>query len=380
MIKVLVTGGKGFLGRNLICRLREVGGYQITVTDIDSSLADLNAALEECDVVFHLAGANRPADPADFTKTNRDLTAAICETLKTVDRTPKIVFSSSIQAELDNPYGKSKREAEVVLRQFAHATGAEVRIYRLRNLFGKWSRPNYNTVVATLCHNLAHDLPIKISDPNNVIDLVYVDDVVTAFLDEADGRQMGGNEEIPSYAISLGELAGAIQSFRDFRETLLVPDFSEPFLRKLYATYLSFVPDAQRESRLRPRHDQRGSLAEFLKSDGGGQIFISRTLPGVTRGNHYHHTKTERFFVVEGEGLLRMRQIESSDVVEYRLRGSEYQVVDIPPGFTHSIENLGTREMVTLFWASEIFNPDKPDTYYLPVIVEEGNKFEAVTE
>jgi UDP-2-acetamido-2,6-beta-L-arabino-hexul-4-ose reductase len=380
MIKTLVTGGKGFLGRNLICRLREAGGYEISVSDIDTSEAELQAALEECDLIFHLAGANRPADTADFAKTNRDLTAAICATLKTLRRTPRIVFSSSIQAELDNPYGVSKREAEAVLRQFADETGADVHIFRLKNLFGKWSRPNYNTVVATFCHNIAHDLPIKISNPDNVVDLVYVDDVVAAFLEAASGRGPARAAEMPSCAISLGELAGVIQSFRDLRDTLMVPDFSRPFMRKLYATYLSFVPDAMRECHLKSRHDQRGSLAEFLKSDAGGQIFLSRTLPGVVRGNHYHHTKTEKFFVVEGEGLLCMRQIDSRKVVEYRLQGSEYQVVDIPPGYTHSIQNVGTGVMVTLFWASEVFNPDKPDTFFLPVIEDEASRIEAVKQ
>jgi UDP-2-acetamido-2,6-beta-L-arabino-hexul-4-ose reductase len=287
-------------------------------------------------------------------------------------RAPRIVFSSSIQAALNNPYGISKKEAEEVLLRFGAEAGAVIRIYRLKNLFGKWSRPNYNSVVATFCHNIANDLPIRISDANERLDLTYVDEVVEAFLVEvgscpsAESGLVNG-DLVPSHALTLGELAGTIQTFRDMRTTLSFPEFSLAFHRQLYATYLSYVPVGMLETRLHSKHDNRGSLAEFMKSNQAGQIFLSRTLPGVTRGNHYHHTKTEKFFVVEGDGLLRMRQICGYQVVEYRLRGSDYQVVDIPPGFTHSIQNVGNGEMVTLFWASEIFNPDRPDTIYLPV-------------
>lgn len=372
MINVLVTGAEGFIGRNLTARFNALSGIEVDCVDVGTPAAKWNEALQRCDAIFHLAGVNRPNDPADFRKTNRDLTAELCDALRTLRRTPKIVFSSSIQAALDNPYGVSKREAERALLRFGGDTGASVRIYRLKNLFGKWSQPNYNSVVATFCFNIANDLSIQVSNPNYLLDLVYIDDVVDAFVGEISQRssnESGGVDlaGIPSHTLTLCELAGTIQSFREMRETLLVPDFSVPFHRQLYATYLSYVPDAARETRLQVKRDNRGSLAEFVRSKAAGQLFLSRTLPRVVRGNHYHNTKTEKFLVVEGDGLLRMRQIFSQNVVEYRLRGSDYQVVDIPPGYTHSIQNVGTGEMVTLFWASEIFDPDRPDTFYLPV-------------
>jgi UDP-2-acetamido-2,6-beta-L-arabino-hexul-4-ose reductase len=270
----------------------------------------------------------------------------------------------------------SKKNAEKILLQFAAETGSCVRIYRLKNLFGKWGRPNYNSVTATFCHNIANDLPIDVSDPAREIDLTYVDDVVAAFLSEIDGSRSGAEliTDVPSYRICLGDLAGRIQAFHDMRDTLVAPDFSDWFNRALYATYLSYVPSAVLRHSLEIKADNRGSLAEFIKEKHFGQIFVSRTRPGITRGNHYHHTKVEKFFVVEGEGLIRMRAVEGGPIKEYLVKGSEYQVIDIPPGLTHSITNVGSSEMVTLFWSSELFDPDHPDTYYLPVDFEEQSK------
>ena len=230
-------------------------------------------------------------------------------------------------------------------------------------------RPNYNSVTATFCHNIANDLPIVISDPTRTLDLTYVDHVVSAFLTEIDGRGTSGfaGEDIPGYAIQLGDLAGRIQHFQQLESSLILPDFADWFNRALYATYLSYVPSRNREQCLRSKSDERGSLAEFIKQEHFGQIFVSRTRPGVTRGNHYHHTKTEKFLVLEGTGLIRLRAIESDSISEYRASGNEYRVIDIPPGFTHSITNIGASELVTLFWSSEIFDPDRPDTYYMPV-------------
>jgi UDP-2-acetamido-2,6-beta-L-arabino-hexul-4-ose reductase len=267
-------------------------------------------------------------------------------------------------------------KAEKALQKFASETGACIRIYRLKNLFGKWCRPNYNSVTATFCHNIANDLPISVSDPAREVELSYVDDVVAAFLSEIDGLQTAGEAgaEIPTYKIQLGDLAGRIQAFHEMRNTLTLPDFAEWFNRALYATYLSHIPPAARQHNLEIRSDARGSLAEFIKQKHFGQIFVSRTKPGVTRGNHYHHTKTEKFFVVEGDGLIRMRAVEGGLVEEYSVTGSAYQVIDIPPGFTHSIKNVGKREMVTLFWSSELFNPDRLDTYFLPVDFEPQSK------
>lgn len=372
MKKIVITGAHGFLGRNLTVRLRDQKDCETVLLGRKASPDDWKRALGEADVVFHLAGVNRPSDPAEFETGNNGLTRQICDILRSKGRAPKIVFSSSIQAELANPYGMSKAQAEEDLRNFAAETGAVVRIYRLKNLFGKWCRPNYNAVTATFCHNIAHDLPISISDPSHVVDLTYVDDVVDAFLSELDPPHSTAQqaEQLRSYRIELGDLAGRIQAFHEMRTTLVLPDMSDWFNRALYATYLSYVPLPDLEQNLEVRCDARGSLAEFIKQAGFGQVFVSRTLPGVTRGNHFHHTKAEKFFVVEGEGLIRMRHVEGGPITEFKVSGSAYQVVNIPPGHTHSITNVGGGEMVTLFWASEIFDPNRPDTYFLPVDFE----------
>lgn len=373
MTRILITGGQGFLGRNLAANLLERKECATAVFGREDSAEDLRNKLLGADLVFHLAGVNRPQDPIDFQRGNAELTEQLCRLLREGRRSPKIVFSSSTQSRLDNPYGASKARAETALRQFASETGACVRIYRLKNLFGKWGRPNYNSVTATFCHNIANDLPIAVSDPAREVELSYVDDVVAAFLAEIDGRQSGdqAGAAIPSYRIQLGDLAGRIQAFHEMRTTLTLPNFAERFNRALYATYLSYVPPEERRYSLEIKSDARGSLAEFIKQEHFGQVFVSRTKPAVTRGNHYHHTKAEKFLVVDGDGLIRMRRVEGGPVAEYSVTGDAYQVVDIPPGCAHSITNVGTGDMVTLFWSSEIFDPNRPDTYYLPVDFEE---------
>jgi UDP-2-acetamido-2,6-beta-L-arabino-hexul-4-ose reductase len=376
VIRILVTGGQGFLGRNLVAHLLERKDCKATILSRADSAADLRNKLRDTDMVFHLAGVNRPQDPIDFQRGNVELTEQLCQLLRETRRCPKIVFSSSMQATLDNPYGASKARAEGVLRDFASETGARVRIYRLKNLFGKWGRPNYNSVTATFCYNIANDLPINVSDPAREVDLSYVDDVVASFLTEIDGRSGAdlAGAEIPSYQIKLGDLAGRVQAFHEMRATLILPDFAEWFNRALYATYVSYVPQVERRYSLEIKSDARGSLAEFVKQSHFGQVFVSRTRPGVTRGNHYHHTKVEKFFVVEGKALIRMRPVEGGSVAEYFVTGDACQVIDIPPGFTHSIANVGTEDLVTLFWSSEVFDPNRPDTYYLDVNFEERSK------
>lgn len=378
-MNVLVTGARGFIGRNLAAHLQERRGCVVTLFDIDNSMGDLRAGLETADIVYHLAGVNRPQITEEFEIGNAGLTRDICEILRELGRTPMIVMSSSVQAALENPYGVSKRHAEDALREFAAETGAKVRIYRLRNVFGKWCRPNYNSVVATFCYNVANDVPIQISEPGRELELVYVDDVVETFLTELPIHGgSNGHRDIPFSSLTLGDLAGRIQSFYDMRANLLAPDFGVRLNQQLYATYLSYVPPEARRQHLEIKSDLRGCLAEFIKSKHFGQLFISRTRPGITRGNHYHHTKTEKFLVVEGEGIIRMRHIESPEVVDYRVRGEECQVIDIPPGYTHSIENVGGREMVTLFWSSEIFDPDRPDTCFLPVLAPAGRPVQVI--
>jgi UDP-2-acetamido-2,6-beta-L-arabino-hexul-4-ose reductase len=368
MTRVLITGGRGFLGRNLMAHLSAQTNCQVTVFETENSEEELQRWLLEADIVFHLAGINRPKNISEFEEGNAALTARICQILEEGERCPAIIFSSSIWASADNAYGLSKKKAEDTLRQFAMTTGARVRIYRLNNLFGKWCRPNYNSVVATFCHNIAHDLPIVISDSNREIELSYVDDVMASFISEINEKpECEPGLEIPSYRIELGELARKLQAFRDMKTTLTVPDLADRFDRALYATYLSYVPAEALQQQLEIRSDARGTLAEFIKSQHFGQIFISRTKPGVTRGNHYHHTKAEKFLVLEGEALIRIRATEGEAIHDYSVSGKEYRVVDIPPGTTHSISNVGNTELVTLFWSDEVFDQISPDTYPLPV-------------
>ena len=369
MNRVLVTGSKGFVGKNLCVVLRQREDVELYEYDVNDKPEDLDSALEKVDLIIHLAGVNRPKDPGEFETGNAGSLKKICSKLKESGRIPKIILSSSIQAELDNPYGVSKRRAEKVLEEFAKDTCAECVVYRFKNLFGKWCMPNYNSVTATFCHNIANDLPIQISDPAYKIDLTHIDDVVNAFVNEMDPGKSGFRfaDPLSSTCITLGELVEKIRSFRDMRTSLVLPDFSDTFDRALYGTYLTYLDKKEFEYRLKKRSDERGSLAEFIKSPAMGQIFVSRTKPGITRGDHYHHTKAEKFLVLEGKGVIRFRHIKADEILEYPVSGEKYQVVDIPPGYTHSIENTGKGVLVTLFWASEMFNPEKSDTCFKKV-------------
>jgi UDP-2-acetamido-2,6-beta-L-arabino-hexul-4-ose reductase len=272
---------------------------------------------------------------------------------------------------MDNPYGISKRAAEDAVFDFGRGTGASVFVFRLNGVFGKWCRPNYNSVVATFCHNIARDLPVSISDPAREIELVYVDDVIRAFIGIMDGCPSVSDGKYclvePRYRVSLGALAATIQGFRDSRSNLSIPDVSDSFVHALYSTYLAYLPTDSFAYALTQRTDPRGELAELLKSPRIGQIFVSRTRPGITRGHHYHDTKVEKFAVLEGDAVIRFRHILGGDVIEYSVSGREFRVVDIPPGYTHSIENVGENDMIVLFWADEIFSPDVPDTYGMTV-------------
>jgi UDP-2-acetamido-2,6-beta-L-arabino-hexul-4-ose reductase len=369
---VLITGAEGFIGRNLAARLARRDDFTVHLCGRETTDHDLAKMVAGVDVVFHIAGVNRPDNVEEFEAGNVGFTRTLVDHLRKARRTPVVVFSSSIQATQVNPYGRSKRAAEQVLCRFADETGTQLSIFRLTNVFGKWSRPNYNSVVATFCHNIARDIPIRVSDPERELDLVYVDDVIEAFLRAADGRASVGadyvvQDPIPSSRVTLGDLAERIRFHRDVQRTLMVPDLSQPFNRRLYATYLSHVGPAGWQYRLNRRSDDRGDLAELIKSAWFGQMFVSRTRPGITRGNHYHHTKVEKFFVLAGSGLVRLRHLEGEEVIELSVHGDDYRVVDIPPGYTHSITNVGDDDLVTLFWASEVFVPERPDTIYAPV-------------
>lgn len=371
--RVLVTGSNGFVGKNLCALLRTMESVQLHEFDAANSPDDLERMLREADVIVHLAGVNRPKNEQEFMTGNAGLTKSICSFLKESGRHTKILLASSIQAECENPYGQSKLQAEETIRHYAESSSAKAVVYRFKNLFGKWSRPNYNSVTATFCHNIAHGLPISISDPSRVIELTYIDDVVSALVREIMEDSSHGQQgfyfapELLGQCISLGELADLITSFRTSRETLEMPGFDSNFIKALYATYLSYLDGEAFAYPLTIRADDRGSLAEMMKSPSFGQIFVSRTKPGITRGNHYHHTKTEKFMVVEGEAVIRFRRIDGSEIIEHRVSGHEFKVVDIPPGYTHNITNIGEGELVTIFWASERFNPEQPDTWFMPV-------------
>jgi UDP-2-acetamido-2,6-beta-L-arabino-hexul-4-ose reductase len=375
-VKVLVTGAKGFIGKNLVVALRR-GGVEVDEIDVDSSPDDLLAGVAGAAVVYHLAGINRPEHEEEFQTGNVGSLEAVFSAIERqvsanpgAER-PLIALSSSTQAERDNPYGRTKRAAEDTLAAYCHRTSSPAAIYRLPGVFGKWCRPNYNSVVATFCHNIARDLPITVLDRANVLRLVYVDDVVKAFLGLLGSPQPAGGrfqEAEPSFIANLGEIADTLHAFRASRAKLIVPDFSDPFIKRLYATYLSYLPEGEFAYRLDKKEDPRGSLAELLKAPSFGQLFVSRTKPGITRGNHYHDTKTEKFCVLEGEALIRFRHIRGGEVSTYRVSGQEFRVVDIPPGYTHSIENVGGTEMVVLFWASEPFDSANPDTYFMEVL------------
>ena len=380
-MKVLVTGAKGFVGRNLVVMLKRISNVDIVEYDVNFPDSFLSEGLAKADIIFHLAGVNRPEKPEDYETGNVGFTQKLCDHLRSLSRNPTIIFSSSIQAMLDNPYGVSKRRAEKALLNYAKQADAQVVIFRMKNVFGKWCRPNYNSAVATFCNNIARKLPVSISDRANEVNLVYVDDVCAAMMEAAGLLTLPPKhfmptsksdyaEIVPSFKITLGELVDTINSFRATRSSLQVPAFDDPFICRLYATYLSFLEESDFAYGLDIKTDNRGSLAEFLKSASFGQIFVSRTKPGITRGNHYHHTKAEKFLVVQGQAIIRFRDISSdvrgqqSKVIEYRVSGEEFRVVDIPPGYTHSIENVGDGDLITLFWANQIFDPDNPDTYF----------------
>jgi UDP-2-acetamido-2,6-beta-L-arabino-hexul-4-ose reductase len=368
--RALVTGSEGFIGRRVL-QLLEREGNEVLGFDLNDPEQSLSERVRNADFIFHFAGSNRPTDPSEFERVNAGLTERLCTIAAGAERNPVVVLASSIQALLENPYGLSKRHAEEVVAAFAKNGGRGV-IFRLPNVFGPGARPNYNSVVATFAHNAARGLPIEVHDASRELSLVYVHDVAGAMSAVIESPPPPGSVEyrevLPVETLTLRQLAATFERHRRSRQDAATPSVGDQFGRKLYATYLSYLlPDAF-SYELSNRSDERGSLAEFLKSPECGQIFVSRTKPGMIRGNHYHHTKTEKFLVVEGEGLIRFRRVDGdSRVLEYPIKGTEFKVIDIPPDFTHSIENTGCVDLVVLFWASEIFNPDMPDTLPLKV-------------
>jgi UDP-2-acetamido-2,6-beta-L-arabino-hexul-4-ose reductase len=369
-MKILITGAKGFIGKNLIAELKNRKYTDIFEYNRDTDPTLLDEYCKEADFIFHLAGVNRPKYQSEFMEGNFGFTSTLLDTLKKYKNTCPVMISSSTQAELDNPYGNSKKAGEDLLFNYSKDTGAKVLVYRFPNVFGKWCRPNYNSAVATFCHNIANDLPITVNDPSVVMNLVYIDDVVSELINALDREENKNGDfcEVPVvHTITLGEIADLIHSFRKSREERSIPNMSNEFTKKLYSTYLSYLPTDHFSYELKMNVDNRGSFTEFIKTPDRWQVSVNISKPGITKGNHWHHTKNEKFLVVSGRGVIRFRKIDSDEILEYFVSGDKLEVVDIPTGYTHNIENLGDTDMVTIMWANEQFEPDKPDTYYLEV-------------
>lgn len=372
-MNILITGARGFMGKNLRSALTGRCGdaHRLMLLDMPHTEEELLAAAAEADFVFHLAGVNRPTDPADFQKGNADFTRQLLTLLKERGKRPPVLLSSSIQAALENPYGQSKLSAEQAVADYGRETGSAVYLYRLPNVFGKWSRPNYNSAVATFCHNVARGLPITVNDPSVTLRLVYIDDVVEEFLRAMEGQPHREGEWCtvqPVHEVNLGHMAELIQSFPALRDSLTAPDQSDPLVKKLYATYLSFLPPEDFSRPTVTHADQRGSFTELLHMGSRGQVSLNVSKPHITKGDHWHQTKHEKFIVLQGEGVIRFRKVGDSTVIAYKVSGENLTVVDIPTGYTHSIENTGDTDMLTLMWANEVFDPAHPDTLRLPVL------------
>ena len=390
-MKILVTGAKGFVGRNLVSQLKNIQegkarwyGYltigAIYEYDIDSTSEELDAYCKECDFVFNLAGVNRPQNQEEFMQGNFGFASLLLDTLKKYDNNCPVMISSSIQAALDNPYGESKRAGEQLMFRYSKETGAKVLVYRFPNVFGKWCRPNYNSAVATFCHNIARDLPITVNDPNVVMNLVYIDDVVDELIAALKGEEHyvchSEQSEESEYChvpivhrVKLGEIVDLLHQFKEQPKTLMIPEIPEnSFAKKLYSTYLSYLPKEKVSFPLKMNVDDRGSFTELLHTLNCGQVSINISKPGITKGQHWHHTKWEFFIVVSGHGLIQQRKVGTDEVLNFEVSGDKIEAVHMLPGYTHNIINLSeTENLVTVMYCNEIFNPEKPDTYFEPV-------------
>ncbi len=366
-VRILVTGAKGFVGQNLIAELKNRDYVKVYEYDVDSEPSSLDQYCSQATFIFHLAGINRPEKQEDFMEGNFGFTSILLNTLKKHKNFCPILISSSIQAALDNPYGISKKAGEDLLFSYHKETGAKVLVYRFPNIFGKWCKPNYNSAIATFCHNIAHDLPITVNAPDVVMNLVYIDDVINELINALEGKEnkVGTFCQVSViYTATLGKIVDLIYSFKESRKTLNIANMGDDFEKKLYSTYLSYLPVNQFSYPLTINKDNRGSFTEILKTPDRGQVSVNISKPGITKGNHWHHTKNEKFLVVSGKGIIRFRSLNSDDVIEYHVSSEKLEVVDIPPGYTHNIENLGDADMVTIIWVSEVYTPEKPDTYY----------------
>jgi len=362
--RVLVTGAGGFIGKNLIVHLNELELFSVLTFLRENSIGELPALVDQADAIVHLAGENRPSDNSVFDTVNAGLTQSLCDAIRASGRRIPLVLASTIQVDLNNPYGVSKCSAERIVEGLVNETGNPVHIYRLPNVFGKWCKPNYNSVVATFCYNIVHGLPIQINDPSTQLHLVYVDDVVAEFIrviqKDVEGLSMPMVD--PEYSITLEALAKQIIAFRDSRGSLVTEPVSEGLIRALYSTYVSYLPPEQFSYSLPRYEDERGIFVEVLKTKESGQFSFFTALPGVTRGGHYHHSKTEKFLVIKGFARFGFRHVVTDETFELFTSDDEPQVVETVPGWTHDITNVGTEEMVVMLWVNEIFDRANPDT------------------
>lgn len=378
-MKILVTGAKGFVGRNFVSQLHNIQagkarnygipgeGLTVYEYDVDSDPAELEVYCRQADFVFNLAGVNRPKDQSEFMKGNFGFASTLLDTLKKCGNTCPVMISSSIQAALDNPYGESKRAGEQLLFEYSKETGVRVLVYRFPNVFGKWCRPNYNSAVATFCHNMANGLPITVNDPSVVMNLVYIDDVVDELIGAISGREHRNGDycEVPVvHTVTLGSIVELIESFKEMPVSLKVPDLGDAFTKKLYSTYLSYLPKEKFSYPLHMNVDNRGSFTEIIRTADRGQFSVNISRPGITKGQHWHHTKNEKFVVVSGHGLIQLRKIGTEEIVSFEVSGDRIEVVEMIPGYTHNIINLSeTENLVTFMWCNECFDPEHPDTY-----------------
>ena len=375
-MQVLITGADGFIGKNLQLHLAERKDVAVRCFTRQHAVSDLPTLLQGVDFVFHLAGINRPQDPAEFATGNADLTRALCDAVAGVaastGKKVPVAYTSSTQAALSNPYGQSKRAAEDALFDLQRTHGVPVHVLRLPNVFGKWARPNYNSAVATFCHNVARGLPITVNDPSAPLTLVYVDDVVARFVQVMDGADAmldanGFATIAPQYTTTVGELTQFIQSFKDSRHTLLTERVGSGLVRALYATYVSYLPTEAFTYPVPMHGDARGVFVEMLKTPDSGQFSYFTAHPGITRGGHYHHSKTEKFLVIKGQARFKFRHMLTGEAYELTTNGDKAEIVETVPGWTHDITNIGSDEMVVMLWANEIFDREKPDTFACPL-------------
>lgn len=367
-MNVLITGAKGFIGKNLSLFLKEQGNYVVTEIDRDSSESDLATALANTDFVFHLAGVNRPKNDLEFKDGNVGLTSFIIKTLKGLGRQVPLMFSSSIQAVSDNAYGSSKLEAEKLVESYGHDTGSPYFIYRFPNVFGKWCRPNYNSFVATFCHNILNNIEININDPKSPVTLIYIDDLCKCLTALLDGKTASGLVKVtPEYLTTVGFVADILKSFKGSRESLITENVGTGLERALYSTYLSYTEPSQFSYTIPTYRDERGVFSEVLKTKQAGQFSFFTAYPGITRGGHYHHTKNEKFLVIKGQALFKFEHVITGERYELSVDSEVPEVVETVPGWSHDVTNVGSEELIVMLWANEIFDREAPDTIAKPL-------------